>query len=222
MSAKAHDGRTVTTLNLIDEHTRESLFVRPELRWSSAGVIEALADVMLLTVVPVLIRSDHGPENLARYLHKWAGDIRVQTRFASRPEKALVRTDSASASTPTLSGRVPPWRDLLLAEGRLQVQARTLAGSLQHHPATLFARLPLGIARDVATATATTAYDPQIATTQYAYPLPPQPVDGGDDMMQQGTHCATLTIQLVHKDRARHDEAAAAVPPRRQRCTIAA
>ena len=32
-------------LNLVDEHTRECLLVRPERRWSSAKVIEALADV---------------------------------------------------------------------------------------------------------------------------------------------------------------------------------
>lgn len=38
-------------LTLIDEHTRESLLVRPEWRWSSAKVIEALADVMVLRVV---------------------------------------------------------------------------------------------------------------------------------------------------------------------------
>jgi hypothetical protein len=31
-------------LNLIDEHTRESLLVRAERRWSNARVIEALAD----------------------------------------------------------------------------------------------------------------------------------------------------------------------------------
>ncbi len=35
-------------LNLIDEHTRECLMVRPERRWSSARVIEALADVMVI------------------------------------------------------------------------------------------------------------------------------------------------------------------------------
>ena len=39
-------------LNLIDEHTRKSLLVRPERRWSSAKVIEALADVMVKKGVP--------------------------------------------------------------------------------------------------------------------------------------------------------------------------
>jgi len=37
-----------TALNLIDEHTRESLMVRAERRWSSARVISALADVMVM------------------------------------------------------------------------------------------------------------------------------------------------------------------------------
>ena len=52
VSAKTHDGRTVRMLNLIDEHTRESLLVRPERRWSSAKVIEYLADVMVVKGVP--------------------------------------------------------------------------------------------------------------------------------------------------------------------------
>jgi putative transposase len=43
VSGTTHDGRTVRILNLIDEHIRESLVVRPERRWSRAKVIEALA-----------------------------------------------------------------------------------------------------------------------------------------------------------------------------------
>jgi putative transposase len=39
-------------LNLLDEHTRESLLVRPERHWSSAKVIEALADVIVMKGVP--------------------------------------------------------------------------------------------------------------------------------------------------------------------------
>jgi putative transposase len=40
VSARTHDGRAVRILNLIDEHTRESLLVRAERRWSSATVSE--------------------------------------------------------------------------------------------------------------------------------------------------------------------------------------
>ena len=68
VSARTHDGRTVRVLNLIDEHSRECLMIRPERRWSSAKVIEALADVMVSKGVPEHIRSDNGPEFVARNL----------------------------------------------------------------------------------------------------------------------------------------------------------
>ena len=53
-------------LNLIDESTWESLLIRPERRWSSAKVIEALADVMVMKGVPEHIRSDNGTEFVAK------------------------------------------------------------------------------------------------------------------------------------------------------------
>ncbi len=52
VSARTHDGRSVRLLNLIDEHTRESLLVRAERHWSRARVISALADVMVMKGVP--------------------------------------------------------------------------------------------------------------------------------------------------------------------------
>ena len=39
-------------LNLLEEHTRESLLVYQEPRWSIAKVIHTLADVMVLKSVP--------------------------------------------------------------------------------------------------------------------------------------------------------------------------
>ena len=68
-------------LNLIDEHTRESLLVRPERRWSSARVIEALADVMVTKGVPEHIRSDNGPEFVAKDLRKWLADTGARTLY---------------------------------------------------------------------------------------------------------------------------------------------
>jgi transposase InsO family protein len=68
-------------LNLIDEHTRESLLVRPERRWSSAKVIEALADVMVIKGVPEHIRSDNGPEFVARDLRKWLANTGAKTLY---------------------------------------------------------------------------------------------------------------------------------------------
>jgi putative transposase len=81
VSAKTYDGRTVRLLNLIDEHTRESLLVRAARRWSSARVIEALADVMVWKGVPEHIRSDNGPEFVARNLRKWLAGTGAKTAY---------------------------------------------------------------------------------------------------------------------------------------------
>jgi hypothetical protein len=45
-------------MNLIDEYTRECLLIRAERRWTSAKVIEALADVMVERGVAEHLRSD--------------------------------------------------------------------------------------------------------------------------------------------------------------------
>ena len=100
-------------LNLIDEHTRESLLVRPERRWSSARVIEALADVMVLKGVPEHIRSDNGPEFVARDLRKWLANTGAKTLYIEPGQslgERLLRELQLQAA-----GRVPQWRDLLLA-----------------------------------------------------------------------------------------------------------
>jgi putative transposase len=79
VSARTHDGHSVRILNLIDEYTRECLMVRAERRWSSARVIGALADVMVLKGVPEHLRSDNGPEFVAKYLRKWLAGTGAKT-----------------------------------------------------------------------------------------------------------------------------------------------
>jgi putative transposase len=81
VSARTHDGRSVRILNLIDEYTRECLMVRAERRWSSARVIGALADVMVVKGVPEHLRSDNGPEFVARDLRKWLAKTGAKTLY---------------------------------------------------------------------------------------------------------------------------------------------
>jgi putative transposase len=68
-------------LNLIDEHTRECLMIRCERSWSSVRVISALADVMVLKGVPEHLRSDNGPEFVARDLRKWLAATGAKTLY---------------------------------------------------------------------------------------------------------------------------------------------
>ena len=81
VSAKTYDGRTVRMLNLIDEHSRECQMIRSERRWSSAKVIEALADVMVAKGVPENLRSDNVPEFVARDLRKWLAGTGTKTAY---------------------------------------------------------------------------------------------------------------------------------------------
>jgi putative transposase len=58
-------------LNLIDEFTRECLAIRPRRRLNSQNVIEVLADAMIEHGIPEHIRSDNGPEFMAKDLRQW-------------------------------------------------------------------------------------------------------------------------------------------------------
>jgi len=58
-------------LNIIDEFTRECLAIRPARRLNSTNVIEVLADAMVQHGIPEYIRSDNGPEFVAKGLRKW-------------------------------------------------------------------------------------------------------------------------------------------------------
>ncbi len=86
-------------LNLIDEHSRECLMIRSERRWSSAKVIEVLADVMVAKGVPEHLRSDNGPEFVATDLRKWLAGTGARTACISNQARPGGRTVTARAST---------------------------------------------------------------------------------------------------------------------------
>ena len=71
VSGSTSDGRTLRMLTMIDEYTRESLAIRVGRRLNSHDVIDILAEVMVERGVPEHIRSDNGPEFIARRLRKW-------------------------------------------------------------------------------------------------------------------------------------------------------
>ena len=91
------------------------------------------------------------------------------------------------------AGRVPEWRDLLLVEGGAGA-GRTLAGSLQHHQATLVARLLLTGAGSLGSRNQ--SQGASRAGNRYALPSSPRPLR---QLSRYIKSCATLTIQLVQK-----------------------
>ena len=81
VSARTHDGRTLRLLTLIDEYTRECLAIRGARRRGSAEVLETLADVMLGHGIPEYLRSDNGPEFIAKELRQWLAQLGTGTLY---------------------------------------------------------------------------------------------------------------------------------------------
>ena len=81
VSSMTHDGRMLRMLTLIDEYTRECLAIRVARRLGRYEVIEALADVMLFRGIPENMRSDNGPEFVAKELREWLAKVGTGTLY---------------------------------------------------------------------------------------------------------------------------------------------
>lgn len=78
---RTHDGRKFPMLNVIDEFSRECLAIRIGRRLTSTDVLEALSDLFVLRGVPGHVRSDNGPEFVARAVRDWIAAVGARTAF---------------------------------------------------------------------------------------------------------------------------------------------
>lgn len=81
VSDQTTDGRTLKFLTVEDEYTREALAIEVERSITSTGVIETLRYLFELRGAPQHIRSDNGPEFIARALRDWLGGSGVGTLY---------------------------------------------------------------------------------------------------------------------------------------------
>lgn len=81
VSDQTYDGRKFKVLNIIDEYSRELLATFTARRIRSQDVILVLADLFLKHGIPKYIRSDNGPEFVAKELIKWFKLLEVQPLF---------------------------------------------------------------------------------------------------------------------------------------------
>ena len=75
------DRRTLKCLTVIDEFTRECLAIDVAGGIRSARVIEVLTQLVSLHGAPRYIRSDNGPEFIARAILRWLQDAQIETAF---------------------------------------------------------------------------------------------------------------------------------------------
>ena len=67
--------------NIVDEYTREALAIRVARRLNSADVIDVLSDLFILRGVLAHIRSDNGPEFIAKAVQGWVKAVGAQTAY---------------------------------------------------------------------------------------------------------------------------------------------
>jgi transposase InsO family protein len=78
---RTHEGRKYRMLNIIDEFTRECLAIRVARKLKAADVIDVLSDLFILRGVPGHIRSDNGPEFIAKALRGWIAAVGAKTAY---------------------------------------------------------------------------------------------------------------------------------------------
>jgi putative transposase len=90
VKGRTHDGRKFrmpgdkrlrVCADVIDEFTRECLTIRVGRKLKSMDVIDVLSDLFVLRGVPGHIRSDNGPEFIAKAVRDWIAAVGARTAF---------------------------------------------------------------------------------------------------------------------------------------------
>lgn len=78
---RTHDGRPMKLMVVIDEYTRECLAVHVARRIRGKDAIDVFADLMETHGIPEHIRSDNGPEMVAKKLRHWLQRLGTKTIY---------------------------------------------------------------------------------------------------------------------------------------------
>jgi len=106
---RTHEGRKYRMLNVIDEFTHECLAIRVARRLKAIDVIDVLSDLFILRGVPSHIRSDNGPEFVARVVQDWIGAVGARTAYiapGSPWENGYIESFNARLRDELLDGEV--------------------------------------------------------------------------------------------------------------------
>ena len=95
--------------NVIDEYTHECLAIRVARRLRSTDIIDVLSDLFILRGVPGHIRSDNGPEFIAKAVRDWIGAVGAQTAYiapGSPWENGYIESFNARLRDELLNGEI--------------------------------------------------------------------------------------------------------------------
>ncbi len=106
---RTHDGRNYRMLNVVDEFTHECLAIRVNRKLKAVDVIDVLSDLFILRGVPGHIRSDNGPEFVAKAVQEWIGAVGAKTAYiepGSPWENGYVESFNARLPDELLNGEI--------------------------------------------------------------------------------------------------------------------
>jgi transposase InsO family protein len=109
-------------LNVIDEFTHEALAIRVDRRLKAVDVIDVLSDLFILRGAPEHIRSDNGPEFIAKAVQDWIGAVGAKTAYiepGSPWENGFVESFNARLRDELLDGEI----FYSLAEARIVIES---------------------------------------------------------------------------------------------------
>jgi len=78
---RTDDGRRLKMLAIVDEYTRECLSIEAERTITARDVVKVLAKLFEKRGEPALIRSDNGPEFVAKVVKRWLEASGVETLY---------------------------------------------------------------------------------------------------------------------------------------------
>jgi putative transposase len=96
-------------LNIVDEFTHECLAIRVNRKLNSTDVIDVLTDLFIMRGVPVHIRSDNGPEFIAKAVQEWIAAVGAKTAYiapGSPWENGYVESFNARLRDELLDGEI--------------------------------------------------------------------------------------------------------------------
>src|SRR5205814_1250507 len=109
LEERTHDRRKIRLLNIIDEFTHECLAIRVSRRLKSIDVIDVLSDLFILRGVPGHVRSDNGPEFVAKAVQEWIGAVGAKTAYiapGSPWENGFIESFNARLRDELLDGEI--------------------------------------------------------------------------------------------------------------------
>ena len=95
--------------SLLDEFSRECLTIRVNRKLNSTDVIDALTDLFILRGLPAFVRSDNGPEFVAKDVRAWIEAVGAKTAFTepgSPWENGYVESFNARMRAGLLDGEI--------------------------------------------------------------------------------------------------------------------